>query len=100
MKSSSPDTPCFLFVQLLMSASVTLAQGPLVEDKHTAAPQLFPPLRMSMTTLLGLVALHTMFTSMWTLALPRLGFAAVTYTSMLVGVALCVAAWGRWGLLV
>lgn len=81
-----------------MSASVTLAQGPLVGASH--APMLFPPLRMSTTTLVVVISLHTLFTSIWTLALPRLGFASVTYASMLAGVGLCVSAWGRWGLLI
>ncbi|UZJ51045.1 hypothetical protein CBS101457_000365 [Exobasidium rhododendri] len=81
---------------LLMSASVTLAQGPLTDQ----IPRLFPPFHLVKTTLFILISLHTLFTSMWTLALPTFGFAFVTYTSMLAGLGLCISALGRWGLLI
>lgn len=80
-----------------MSASVTLAQGPLTGQD---IPPLFPPLHLTLTTLLTLVALHTIVTTMWTTALPTFGFAFVTYSSMLAGMGLCVSASARWGLLI
>ncbi|PWN37099.1 uncharacterized protein FA14DRAFT_169987 [Meira miltonrushii] len=82
---------------LLMSASVTIAQGPF-SGQHF--PPIFPPLHLTITTLTFLIALHTLFTSLWTTGLPTFGFAFVTYASMLAGVGLIVSASARWGLLV
>jgi hypothetical protein len=82
---------------LLLSASVTIAQGPF-SGQHF--PPIFPSLHLTITTLTFLIALHTLFTSLWTTGLPTFGFAFVTYASMLAGVGLIVSASARWGLLV
>lgn len=82
---------------LLMAASVTIAQGQLTGH---GVPPLFPSVHTNVWTLATLVALHSLFTALWTLGLPMVGFAFVTYASMLAGVALCIAASARWGLLV
>lgn len=79
-----------------MSASVTLAQGPLFD----AILRLLPPFHLVKTTLFTLIALHTLFSSMWSLLMPTLGFAFVTYTSLLAGLGLFVTALARWGLLI
>lgn len=80
---------------LLMSASVALAQGEV-----TDSPRLFPPFHLIKTTLFVLIALHSLFTFIWTVGVGYLSFALVTYTSMLAGLGLCISALGRWGLLV
>jgi hypothetical protein len=84
-----------LSLTMLMSASVTLAQGPL----NNEIPRLFPPFHLVKTTLFTMIALHTLFTSIWTLALSSLGFPFVTYSSLLVGLGLGITAMMRWGLL-
>lgn len=68
---------------LLLSASLTLAQGPLDSNRHPVPPDPFVPLHRIATTLGCLIVLHCTFTCFWTLTLPRLGFAVVTYTSLL-----------------
>lgn len=84
---------------LLLSASLTLAQGPL-SSASSPLPDPFVPLHKIATTLSCLILLHGTFTCFWTLALPRLGFAVVTYTSLLAGLGLVASALARWGLLV
>lgn len=79
-----------------MSASVTLAQGPLFE----AVTRLVPPFNLIKTTLFILIALHAIFSSMWALLMPVFGFAFVTYTSLLAGLGLFITALARWGLLI
>ncbi|WFD32021.1 hypothetical protein MSPP1_003063 [Malassezia sp. CBS 17886] len=89
---------------LLIAASLTHAQGcaPLNEPSGSPQPYAFapfPPLSSMHWTLLTLVLVHTVATTVWVLALPRLGLTTITYTSMLFGFGLLFAGLGCWGAL-
>lgn len=87
---------------LMLSASLTHAQGCLgdattVGNSYAFLP--FPSIGAIWPTLLLLISLHTLATTIWMMALPRLGLTSITYTTMLVGLALLSAGLGRWGAL-
>lgn len=87
---------------LMLSASLTHAQGCLGDPTtigSTYAFVPFPSISAMWPTLLLLVSLHTVATTVWMVLLPRLGLISITYTTMLVGLALLSAGLGRWGAL-
>ena len=87
---------------LILSASLTHAEGCLGDPTtqgNTYAFLPFPPLVTMWPTLLVLVALRTVATTVWMVFIPRLGLISITYTTMLVGLALLSAGLGRWGAL-
>ncbi|KAK0521015.1 hypothetical protein OC842_006915 [Tilletia horrida] len=51
-------------------------------------------------TWLALTALHTLLSLLWATALPKLGFAPVSYSSLLLGMGLSVAGLAWWGVLI
>jgi hypothetical protein len=89
---------------LLLSSSLALAQGPLFSlgppRRHDAAAVLFPSLRSLWVTYVSLSALHATSDAIWKLALPTLGWATVTYGSLLVGIGMVVVGLARWGCVV
>ncbi|WFC97221.1 hypothetical protein MBRA1_003887 [Malassezia brasiliensis] len=87
---------------LILSASLTLAEGCLGDAPTPGGTYTFlalPPLATMGPTLLVLVALRTVATTVWMVLIPRLGLISITYTTMLVGLALLSAGLGRWGAL-
>ncbi|SNX84733.1 uncharacterized protein MEPE_03442 [Melanopsichium pennsylvanicum] len=90
---------------LLLSASFTHAQGGLGHLSHdrfdlSSNFHLLPPFDGFGLTFGILVLLHTIVSSLWATSLPYLGFATITYASLLFGLAIMVAALARWGLLI
>lgn len=87
---------------LMLSASLTLAQGCLPDPSAPHSSFVFvpfPSLSTMWPTLVQLIALHTAATVIWMMALPRLGLVSVTYTTMLFGLGLLSLGLGRWGAL-
>lgn len=84
---------------LILFASLTHAQGcpgdrSLDGNVYDFLP--FPSLSAMWPSLVLLVSLHTLATTVWMMALPRLGLISITYASMLVGLALLSLGLGRW----
>ncbi|WFD00736.1 hypothetical protein MYAM1_003488 [Malassezia yamatoensis] len=87
---------------LILSASLTRAQGCLgdpttQESQYAFLP--FPPLANIWKTVAVLVLMRTLATTVWMALIPRLGLVSITYTTMLVGLALLVVGLGSWGAL-
>ncbi|KAK0544195.1 hypothetical protein OC846_005918 [Tilletia horrida] len=85
---------------LIAAAAVALASaGPPDEDWEY---ETFPGLTETplWPTWLILTAIHTLLSLLWATALPRLGFAPVSYSSLLLGLGLTVAGLAWWGVLI
>ncbi|KAE8223165.1 hypothetical protein CF319_g3753 [Tilletia indica] len=93
---------------LLMAAAVAITSDGWVSKDGKAGEgwnkyyETVPDLGASplLPTWLVLTALHTILSMLWATALPRLGFALVSYASLLLGMGLTVAGLAWWGVLV
>lgn len=105
---------------MLIASAVAIGQGPILSTsagtgnevpsivlhhrKHhstkEATASLWPDLEDIAATYAALSILHSGFNSAFTLALASLGWPVVTYSSLLVGIAIMVAGLARWGLVV
>ncbi|CAD6885294.1 unnamed protein product [Tilletia controversa] len=91
---------------LLMAAAVAItSDGWSSSRKEQGGNEYYetvPDLTASplLPTWLVLTALHTILSMLWATALPKLGFAPVSYASLLLGMGLTVAGLAWWGVLV
>ncbi len=61
---------------------------------------MLPPFDEYAATLVGVFLVHCALSSMWQLSVPSLGFAPITYGSLLVGCGFVLIGLARWGALV
>ena len=89
-----------------MGASLALGQGRLdafpthqkKDDGHTVP--LLPSLETYAAAVVVIFFVHSAMSCVSALAIPRMGLALVTYTSLLVTIALVIIGLARWGALV
>lgn len=67
---------------------------------HLHQPPIFPSFESQIPILIFLITVHTILTTLWTLSLPKLGFGILTYSSLLSGIGLLIAAGGWWQVVV
>ncbi|KDN35855.1 hypothetical protein K437DRAFT_260283 [Tilletiaria anomala UBC 951] len=105
-----------LGASLIIAAALARGQGPLhVRPLHSAltsslqAPQhgddahsvpLLPELHTYATSVVVIFLVHSALSSIWQLSVPRFGFALVTYSSLIIALALVLIGLAQWGVLV
>lgn len=67
---------------------------------HFHDPPIFPSTSSQIPILVLLISVHSCLTTLWTISLPRLGFAIMTYSSLLIGIGLLFGAAGWWQVVV